>query len=70
MTQGRPPGCSRAGVDGTVQGRAPRKAWLWATGVITSHSLPQTPLSTFEIQSEKKLVITSSIHQLIRYIKN
>ena len=23
------PGCSRAGVDGTVQGRAPRKAWFW-----------------------------------------
>lgn len=41
-----------------------------ATGVITSHSLPQTPLSTFEIQSEKKFFITSSIHQLIRYIKN
>lgn len=41
-----------------------------ATVVITYHSLPQTPLSTFEIQSEKKLFITSSIHLLIRHIKN
>ena len=43
---------------------------LGATVVITYHNLPQTPLSTFEIQNEKKLFITSSIHQLIRYIKN